>query len=187
MVLTRAFALAYVGTLLVSLPAVLPHVLLVATAGDLGLPRNDALALLALLGLGTIAGRFALAALADSLGRKKVFLTCCIGMSGSLLIWAMAAGELELQAFALCFGALQGGFVALLPAFVADSFGARSVGGLLGVLYTGRGIALLMAPPLLAFGVTALSGHALPLAVIAVLGLVGSLLLASVRPQEGGR
>ena len=185
-VISRDFGLVYVGTMLVSLPAVLPHAMLVGTARDLGLDRHDALALLGLIGIGTIAGRFLLAALADALGRRAVFLACCGGMAGSMLIWATADNEPALQAFALGFGALQGGFVALLPAFVADSFGARSLGGVLGVLYTGRGIALLAAPPLLAFGIAALADHFLPVLVSALLGAAGTLLVARVGRNSGG-
>lgn len=176
----RAFILAYMGTLLVSLPAVLPHALLVGTARDMGFGRHDALGLLGLIGLGTIAGRFLLSALADAIGRRAVFLACCAGMSGSMLVWAVAEDEAALRAFALGFGALQGGFVALLPAFIADAFGPRRVGGVLGVLYTSRGIALLAGPPLLALGIRLLSSHALPIVVSAILGAAGTLLMARV-------
>jgi MFS family permease len=180
-VLSRDFALVYAGTLLVSLPSVLPHAMLVGTARDMGLDRYDAVALLGLIGLGTIIGRFLLAALADAVGRRAVFLLCCGGMSAAMLLWASAEGEPALQAFALGFGALQGGFVALLPAFVADSFGARRVGGVLGVLYTSRGIALLAAPPLLALGIAAMAGHAVPVVAMGLIGAAGTLLLASAR------
>ena len=180
-VLSRDFALVYAGTLLVSLPSVLPHAMLVGTARDMGLSRHDAVALLGLIGLGTIIGRFLLAALADAVGRRAVFLLCSGGMSAAMLLWAAAEDEPALQAFALGFGALQGGFVALLPAFVADSFGARRVGGVLGVLYTGRGIALLAAPPLLALGIAAMAGHAVPVVAMGLIGAAGTLLLASAR------
>lgn len=179
-VLSRGFGLAYAGTLLVSLPSVLPHAMLVGTARDMGLERHDAVALLGLIGIGTIIGRFLLAALADAVGRRAVFLLCCGGMAAAMPLWAQADNKAALQAFALGFGALQGGFVALLPAFVADSFGARSLGGVLGVLYTSRGIALLAAPPLLALGITLLDGRAMPILTGALLGLVGTALLARV-------
>jgi OFA family oxalate/formate antiporter-like MFS transporter len=182
--LSRGFALAYAGTLLASLPAVLPHALLVSTARDMGLARQEALALLGLIGLGTIAGRFVLAALADSLGRRRVFLACCGGMALSMLVWAFAAQEAALQAFALGFGALQGGFVALLPAFVADRFGARGIGGVLGLLYTGRGIALLAAPPAVAWSFALLDGHEVPLGLVAALGVMGTLLLAAAARRQ---
>jgi MFS family permease len=182
----RGFAQAYGGVLLVSVPAILPHALLVATARDMGLGAPAALALLGLIGLGTIAGRFLLAALADVLGRRATFLACCAGMAGSLLLWAAAGDAPLLQGFALLFGALQGGMVALLPAFIADSFGPRALGGVLGVLYTSRGIALLLAPPAFAVAVAA-AGHAVPIAAAACIGLAGAWLLARLRqPATGG-
>lgn len=174
-----AFARAWAGTLLVSIPATLPHAMLAGTAREAGLARADALALLGLIGLGTIAGRFLIAAVADAIGRRATFLACCAGMSGSTVIWALAEDAAALQAFALAFGALQGGFVALLPAFGADTFGARSVGGVLGLLYTSRGVALLLAPPLVA-ALLAAVGHGVPLLAAAALGAAGSLMLARV-------
>jgi OFA family oxalate/formate antiporter-like MFS transporter len=184
----RGFALAYAGTLLVSLPAVLPHALLVATARDMGLARQDAVALLGLIGLGTIVGRFLLAVAADTLGRRAVFLACCCGMALSMPAWAFAEHAAALQGFALGFGALQGGFVALLPAFVADRFGARGLGGVLGLLYTSRGVALLAAPPCVAWAFVALDGHEVPLLLVALLGGLGTLLLgAAARARLEGR
>ena len=174
----RAFLLGWCGVLLLSLPATLPHAMLVATAQDLGLTRADALALLGLIGLGTIAGRFLLAALADVAGRRAVFLGCCATMAGSMVGWAFAADAPGLQAFALLFGAVQGGFVALLPSVVADRFGARALGRALGLLYTSRGVALLLAPPALAAAIGVLDDHVLPLALAGLLGLIGTALLA---------
>ncbi|MCU0944559.1 MAG: MFS transporter [Rubritepida sp.] len=180
-VATRGFAWTYAGVLLVSLPAVLPHALLVASARDMGLPAGEALALLGLIGLGTIAGRFLLALLADAVGRRLVFLLCCAGMSLSMLAWAWGTDEATLQAFALAFGALQGGFVALLPAFTADRFGPRGLGGVLGVLYTARGLALLLAPPAVAAVAVALAAPGPALLAAAGLGVAGTVLLVRSR------
>ncbi len=176
-----AFATAWAGTLLIALPMSLPYALLVATGRDLGLPRGDSVALLGLVGLGSIAGRFLLAALADAVGRRVTFLSCCGGLAASMLLWAAAEGPVMLQVFALLFGALQGGIVALLPAVVADSFGNRVLGGVLGALYTARGVALLAGPPALAFAFAWFAGHTLPLLAVALAGAVGTLLLARVR------
>jgi len=172
------FLRAWSGILLVSLPATLPHAMLVATARELGLDWHDAVALLGLIGLGTIAGRFLLAALADLAGRRVTFLACCGAMSASLLLWALAQATPGLQAFALLFGALQGGVVALLPSFIADRFGPKALGRVLGLLYTSRGVALLLAPPALAAGIDLFAGHALPVLLAGLLGLAGTALLA---------
>lgn len=175
---SRRFALTYLGVLLAALPAVLPHAMLVASARDLGIRAADAVALLGLIGLGTIAGRLLLALVADALGRRVVFLLCCAGMSLSMLTWAAARDLGTLQGFALGFGVLQGGFVALLPAFTADRFGTRGLGGVLGVLYTGRGFAMLLAPPALAWAGTALAGLGPGLLAAALLGALGTVMLA---------
>ncbi|MCA3349761.1 MAG: MFS transporter [Roseomonas sp.] len=177
-----AFLLAYAGTLLVAIPAAAPLMLLVGTAEARGLSHPQAVALLGLMGVGTIIGRFCLAALADLLGRRLGFLLSCLGVSVAMMLWALAEGATSLQGFALIYGALQGGFVALLPAFVADSFGSRSVGGLVGLLYTSRGIALLAGVPLVSLGVSALGAHDLPVAVCGLIGMLGTLLLAMARP-----
>ena len=180
---SRAFLLAYAGTLLVAIPAAAPLMLLVGTAEARGLSHQPAVALLGLMGVGTIVGRFCLAALADLLGRRLGFLLSCLGVSIAMMLWALADDAASLQGFALIYGALQGGFVALLPAFVADSFGSRSVGGIVGLLYTSRGIALLAGVPLVSLGVSMIGAHDLPVAACGLIGLLGTLLLAMARPE----
>lgn len=159
----------------------LPHPLLVASAEQMGLPHGQALGLLGLIGIGTIAGRFLLAALADQIGRGRVFLLCAGGLAASLLAWAMGRDHAVLAGFALCFGALQGGFVALLPANLADRFGPQALGTVIGALYTGRGLALLLGPPLAAFAMAEAGAAGPPLLLAAGLGLAGAWLLA--RPE----
>lgn len=183
----QAFALACAGTLLVSLTAALPHAALVGAAQDLGIGRDAALALLGMIGIGAIIGRIALAAAADRVGRRKMFLLCCAGMSASMLVWATASNVSSLRLFAFGFGALQGGFVALLPAFVADTFGPRALGARLGALYTSRGAALLAGPPLLALGVASSYGRQAPLIIASLIGLIGVVSLAAVRPARMSR
>ncbi len=179
---TRSFWLLYAGTLLVSVPVSLPFAHLAHAAQDAGLPRTEALALLSLLGIGSIAGRFVLGALADEIGRCATFLGCCAAVAASTLLWALADSHATFMAFAVGFGAAYGGFVALLPAFATDRFGRRSAAGVIGVLYTGRGIALLLAAPLLALLAERSGGYAAPLGAAAVLGAAGVVLVALARP-----
>ncbi|MBL6081975.1 MFS transporter [Belnapia sp. T18] len=176
----RSFWLYYAGTLLVSMPISLPFAHLAQSATDVGMPRTEALALLSLLGIGSIIGRFALGAVADEIGREATFLGCSTAVVGLTALWALADSHLLLVAFAVGFGAAYGGFVALLPAVTADRFGRRGVGGVIGVLFTGRGIALLVAAPALALLTGWTGGYALPLGMMALVGGVGVALLAIV-------
>jgi MFS family permease len=176
-----AFLLAWLGTMLVSACIALPFALLPGTAERLGLRPSDALRLLGLIGVGSLVGRVLLAGIADRLGRRRSFLWCCGLTSASLLIWAVAESLPWLQLFALVFGALQGGVVALLPAFVADAFGSHRLGRTIGLLFSGRAVALVVGPPALAASLEAMSGKLVPIAVLALLGLCGTAMLALAR------
>jgi MFS family permease len=172
---SRAFALLYFGTLLVSIPAAMPFAHLVFFAQKSGMAHQDAVALIALIGVGSIVGRVLLGAAADRIGRHTAFLGCCVGLSLATLVWPLARPAL-LTGFALAFGVFQGGFVALSSSVVVDLFGRRAAAGAIGLLHTGRGIALLFGPPAVAFAAAALDGYAIPLVVTALLGLLGSAL-----------
>lgn len=177
----------WAGVFLMSLAPALPFAFLAATAQEAGLPRAAALALLGTLGIGTIAGRFLLAALGDLAGRRRVFLGCCAAMALSMLGWAGASGEAELHGFALAFGLLHGGMVALLPAFIADRFGPVRIGGVIGLVYTARGAALVAAPAGFAAGLGLAGGAAPPLLLAGALGLWGAWLLAREQEAEPRR
>lgn len=181
---SRGFPGLWFGVLMVSVPATLPHAMLVGAARDMAMPWREAVGLLGLIGIGTIAGRFVVAAVSDAIGRRASFLACCAGMALSMLVWAVADRAGVLRGFALAFGALQGGFVALLPAFVVDAFGTRAAGARLGMLYTSRGLALLLAPPGASAAATA-AGFGLPVAAAGGTGLAGTLLLLRVGRQPG--
>lgn len=182
----RGYWLLYAGTLLVSVPVSLPFAHLAHSAEAAGLAATDALSLLSLLGIASIAGRFLLGALADEVGRDVTFLACCTGVAALTLLWAAAASPVAMTVFAIGFGVTYGGFVALLPAFVTDAFGRRAAAGAIGVLYTGRGAALLLSAPALAEAADAFDGYGLPLVMVGGLGAIG-VFLASRASKAGGR
>ena len=172
------FWLLYAGTLLVSIPISLPFAHLVHSAQQAGLTHAEALSLLSMLGIGSIAGRFLLGALADEIGRGTTFLASCAGVASMTLLWAWADGGTSLTVFAIGFGAAHGGFVALLAPFATDRFGRRAAAGVIGVLYTGRGVALLAAAPAAALVADNVGGYGAPLMLAAGLGAVGTALVA---------
>lgn len=178
------FVALYLGVLLVSITVALPFAHLVASARSLGFDRADALGLLGLIGMGSIAGRFVLGAVADLVGRRETFLACTMVLVAATMLWSRGTTLLALTAFAVLFGLGWGGFVALLPAFVADQYGARRAGTMIGMLYTGRAIALLATPLAAGFAMEALGSHRIPVAVVALLGLAGLMLIAFIRQQR---
>ncbi|MCA3418816.1 MAG: MFS transporter [Roseomonas sp.] len=180
----RAFHYALLGTLLVSIPVSAPLMLLAGSAEAKGLSPQQAVGLLGLIGAGSLAGRFILGAVADRYSRRGTFLLTCFALGATMFAWAIARDAWSFGAFALIYGALQGGFLVLLPAFAADSFGCRAIGGLIGALYTSRGVALLTGLPLMVAGIAFFGSHEVPIILCGLAGLLGALLLSLARPED---
>lgn len=148
---TPQFVGLYVACLLSAIGVFVPFVHLVPFAVDHQIAPSVAVLLLSAIGVGSTAGRFCLGGLADRLGRDAFLAVMYAGIAVSLAVWAFATGLLALAAFAPLFGLFYGGWVAVLPAVVADHFGRRNVGGIIGLLYTSVAIGTLIGPSLAGF------------------------------------
>jgi len=76
--------------------------------------------------------------------------------------------------FGICYGA----YVALLPTIVMDLYGARSVSGIIGCLYTGAGVGTLLGPWLAGKAYDALGAYDLPIAAGAALSFLAAACVA---------
>lgn len=145
-VASRRFMALYAACLLCSFGVFVPFVHLVPHATDHGVPAASAVLLLGVIGVGSTAGRFLLGGAMDRLGRGRALPLMFLGMALSLGLWAGATSWWPLVAFALVFGVFYGGWVAVLPAVVTDSFGGRHVSGIIGALYTSVAVGTLLGP-----------------------------------------
>jgi MFS family permease len=103
-------------------------------------------ALVSLVGLGSLLGRFTIGPFADRLGRERSLAAMFAGLGIMLLVWWGASAFWLLAAFAFLFGTCYGGAVALQPSLIMDLFGPRAVSGIIGCVYTGAGIGTLLGP-----------------------------------------
>jgi MFS family permease len=145
---TPSFRWLYVGTLLGAPVMFIPFAHISAAARDAGVPEAQAVALVGLIGIGSLIGRFAIGWLADRLGRVKTLMLMQGLMGLSYLIWAFAHDRLAFAAFALWFGLSYGSIVSLLPAICMDLFGGKAVAAIIGTLYTGAALGNLLGPVL---------------------------------------
>lgn len=143
---TGQFRGLYIACLIGSLGVFVPFVHLVPYATDHGISTPAAVWLLGAIGLGSTIGRFFLGSIADRIGRERFLVGMYLGMAASLVIWGSSGTLAMLAVFAVVFGLFYGGWVAILPAVVADLFGARNVGAIIGVLYTSVAIGTLIGP-----------------------------------------
>ncbi len=143
---SRPFKLLYAAVAACSAGLFIPFVHLAPYARDHGLSATAGAWLVALIGVGSTVGRFALGGTADRLGRRRSLMVMFAGMGLALLWWTVAVDLWSLALFALLFGVCYGGFVALIPALTADYFGGRSAGGIIGLLYTSVAAGTLAGP-----------------------------------------
>jgi MFS family permease len=176
---TPKFWLLYASLVLSCIGLFVPMVHLGPYAQDVGLEATQGVALVSLIGLGSLLGRFTIGGFADRLGRLPSLLLAYVGLGAMLLVWLVATGYGLLAVFAVVFGMCYGAAVALLPTIVMDLYGARAVSGIIGFLYTGAGLGTLLGPWLAGAAYDALGSYRLPIAAAAAFSFLAA---ASIVP-----
>ena len=143
----HGFARMYFAGLFMTTALFVPFVFIVKYATDRGVSGPAAAALISVIGVGSVAGRFGLGALGVRVNIFGLtFLTFAVQPIG-YAIWLLSDGNfIALVAFAAILGAAYGGYVALAPVLAAGLYGIEGLGAVLGVLYTSAGVGGLIGP-----------------------------------------
>ena len=170
------FWLLYVVAFLICVGFFVPMVHLAPYAHDRGFSDAQGVTLVSLLGLGSLLGRFAIGGIADRLGHMRSLVAISAGLGAMFLVWWSAESYWALAAFAVVFGTLYGGYVALAPTLCMDLFGARNVAGIIGCLYTAAGFGTLIGPTLAGAAFDAYGSYDAPILACALLSFTGATL-----------
>ncbi|KAI9220423.1 major facilitator superfamily domain-containing protein [Blastocladiella britannica] len=107
--------------------------------------------LLTVLNIASIGGRILSGALGDRIGNVNTFiLSILIAGLGTLLVW-LPAGEsvAMLFVYSAIFGFFSGGFIAIMPAIMANVFGVAKLPSILGLMYAVTAIGNLAGNPVM--------------------------------------
>jgi MFS transporter, OFA family, oxalate/formate antiporter len=160
---TTPFWLLFISLMLSCTGLFVPMVHLGPYATDAGYTEAQGVALVSLIGVGSLVGRFTIGAPADRIGRLPSLGLMYAGLGIMFFLWAVASAYWVLVVFALVFGVCYGAYVALLPTIVMDLYGPRSVSGIIGCLYTGCGLGTLVGPWLAGVAYDAVGSYQLPI------------------------
>jgi MFS family permease len=160
---TTPFWLLYASLVLSCIGLFVPMVHLGAYAQDLGYSATQGVALVSLIGLGSLLGRFTVGPFADRMGREASLAAMYAGLGIMLIVWWAATAWWLLALFAVVFGICYGAYVALMPTIVMDLYGPRAVSGITGFLYTGAGLGTLVGPWLAGLAYDAFGAYDLPI------------------------
>ena len=175
------FWLMYGVALLICVGFFVPMVHLVPYALDAGLSEAQGVSLVSLLGLGSLLGRFFVGGIADRLGHMRSLVAVGAGLGLMFLLWWMSKSYLPLAVFAVVFGTLYGGYVALAPTVCMDIFGPRALSAIIGSLYTAAGLGTLIGPTFAGATFDATGSYDLSILVCAGLSFAGAALAALMR------
>ena len=178
---TREFWLLYGSLFLTCVGLFVPMVHLGPYAQDAGYSAAQGVALVSLIGVGSLVGRFAVGPFADRLGRERSLAAMYAGLGSMLLVWWASSSYGALAVFAVVFGSFYGAYVALLPTIVMDLYGARAVSGIIGVLYTGAGLGTLLGPWLAGAAYDAFHSYDVPILAAAALSFLAAVCVAPLR------
>jgi len=176
---TPAFALLYISLLFAGIAVYVSFVFLPAYAADIGASRVGGAALIGYIGASSVVGRLGLNAVAPRFGLITMYQVAYLILLASFALWLTAHSYASLVGFGLVMGVGYGGLAAMAPAVAANIFGIEGLGELLGILFTGFGVACVVGPPLAGMLVDRTHDYKWPVFVAAV---AAALALAVVIP-----
>ena len=184
---SQQFWLLYAVAFLICIGFFVPMVHLAPYAHDRGFSDAQGVTLVSLLGLGSLIGRFAIGGIADRLGHMRSLIALAAGLGAMFLVWWVAESYPLLAIFAVLFGSLYGGYVALAPTLCMDLFGARNVAAIIGTLYTAAGFGTLIGPTVAGAAFDAYGSYDAPILGCALLCFIGAALALSLTGARPAR
>jgi MFS family permease len=178
---TQAFAFLYLSLLFSGIAVYVSFVFLAAYAVEIGASRVAGAALLSYIGASSVVGRLGLNVLAPRFGLITMYRVAYAALLLSFSFWLTAHSYSSLVSFALVMGVGYGGIAAMAPAVTASLFGVEGLGELLGILFTGFGVACLIGPPLAGTLVDYTHNYNWAVFVAAVASLVALILVFPLR------
>jgi MFS family permease len=179
LILGMFFCLAF--SIQVMLVHIAPH------ATDLGISAATAAGVLATLGGVSIVGRIAMGSIADRIGNMRVFIICFAAMSAALFWLASATEVWVIYLCTAIFALTCPGAIALTSPIVAELFGLKSHGLILGVTMFGFTVGAAVGPFLAGYIFDVTSSYKPAFIVCAALSIVGLVLAVILRPTTDER
>jgi len=151
---------------------------------DLGFSATTAAAILAVMGGTSIVGRIALGMAGDKIGNKSIF-AIGLGITFFTFIWLLfSRDEWWLFLFAAIFGIAYGGCISQQSPLIANLFGLKSHGLVMGVNGFGFTIGSALGPLLTGYMFDISGNYQLAFIICIIVSILGFILTMMLRPTE---
>ncbi len=159
-----------------SINSVVAHI--VAHAAGSGIPLEKAAGSMVALGAGGIAGRVVIGLLGDRIGNRLTCLICLAVLCLAVLALVKVTGLVSLAIVCIAIGLCFAGGGALMAPLMADYFGLKAHGLLLGIVYASDMVGGAIGPVLAGAIFDATSSYDMAFLIASAVAFVGCLLLA---------
>jgi len=183
---TRQFwliTLAYFGFGFI-LQAIMVHIVMHVTG--LGIPGTSAAAMFIVLGGASVCARISMGSLADRIGNRTIVTGSFILLVIALLCLFIAREMWMFYIFAALFGSGWGGMVASQSPIVADLFGMRSHGVILGMIVSTITFGSAVGPVIAGAIYDVSSSYTVAFIICVVFAFMGIILSLLLRPVSNG-
>jgi len=154
---------------------------------DLGISSANATRILSTIGGMSIVGRFIMGGASDKIGNKRALLICFLFLLTGLGLLQLSDKLWMFYVFAIIHGFAHGGVFALISPIVAELFGSRAHGAILGIVIFSSTIGG-SAGPLLAGHLFDITGsYQIVFLILTALGIIGLCTTVTMRPMSVGR
>jgi MFS family permease len=178
---TPAFGFLYISLLFAGIAVYVSLVFLPAYAADIGATRVAGAALVGYIGASSVLGRLGLGAIAPRFGLITMYQVAYLALLVSFGFWVTAHSYTSLMIFSLVMGVGYGGIAAMAPAVTASIFGVDGLGELLGILFTGFGVACLVGPTMAGVLVDRFHDYKWPVFVAAAAAVLAMIVVIPLR------
>jgi MFS family permease len=158
------------------------HMVIYATGQ--GISSVRAVGIMAFLGVAGIAGRTIMGILADRIGNKQAMVLSA-GLMMLALFWLLVAKDLwMLFLFGVAFGFGHGGIATMESPIVANVFGIRSHGVILGLVFFSDTVGGAIGPFLAGYIFDVTNSYRLAFLICAILGVINLVAILLIRPLK---
>lgn len=155
---------------------IVPHTI------DLGISSAHATRILSTIGALSIAGRFVMGGVSDKIGNKPALLICLGFLLSGLISLQMTDRLWMFYLFAIIHGFAHGGVFALISPIVAELFGSRSHGAILGILIFSSTIGGSIGPFIAGYLFDITGSYQVVFLILTALAVSGLITAAMLRP-----
>ncbi|MFC1942702.1 MFS transporter [Chloroflexota bacterium] len=179
---TRQFWMVFIVLFCFGFGAITVVVHLVPHITDLGISAATAANVLATMGATTLVGSIVMGIIANKIGNRRTLILSFILMSSALL-WLFLAREIWMfYIFALVIGFVNGGITVLQSTLIAELFGIKSHGLILGICNFGSTTGAASGPFIAGYVFDVTGSYQSAFLACASLAFVGLILSAILRP-----